>query len=449
VPNREWALELKQFNPERLGLTLPIDRDHIYIHIISDDGSYEHGSLVYSIENHQDHYYVPMDWLEYLFNAKVNYDRNTDILSIQTPDLDKIKSEIALIENTLIPASADEAIKLWGRGEQARNGALQYAALSPQLRQEADKNYHVRYPYWVTGVSSPWVGPITIKRQDKLSDTKIEYTLSFPEITSNPPNTTATEKMVVEKLLINGQAGWYITQILQSSGYGIIDDDTDSKNPINTIDIDWQLLAADYNPPGIGGLLQAIKDSSITTDGSIDITDNIKLEFNQMGEDYRFFFMPKVAWYDFESIGAAMSYMLFTWTGEFGTFPEKAPQYQAEARLRKIFAAPNNEYPQIEHQPYTKSVVYDGAAYTPWPESYNSNTMIYDLTKLTKRQEGDYTYYTATANEYGFDVDVNSPYEAGENGDIIDAQKSQTYIIEFRIEDNNTIPMIVSVDKLY
>jgi hypothetical protein len=73
-----------------------------------------------------------------------------------------------------------------------------------------------------------------------------------------------------------------------------------------------------------------------------------------MGEDYRFFFMPKVAWYDFESIGAAMSYMIFTWAGEFGTFPEKAPQYQAEARLRKIFAAPNNEYPQIEHQPYRK-----------------------------------------------------------------------------------------------
>ena len=470
VPHRDWALELKQFNPERLGLTLPIDRDHIYIHIISDDGSYEHGSLVYSIENHQDHYYVPMDWLEYLFNVKVNYDQNTNILSIQTPDLDKIKSEIVLIENTLIPASADEAIKLWGRGEQARNGALQYAALSPQLRQEADKSNYVRASYWVTGGSSPSVGPITIKRQDKLSDTKVEYTLSFPEITSNPPNTTATEKMVLEKLLINGQAGWYITQILQSSGYGIIDDNTDSKNPIDTIAIDWQILAADYNPPGIGGLLQAIKDSNITKDGSIDITDNIKREFNQMGEDYRFFFMPKVAWYDFESIGAAMSYMIFTWTGEFGTFPENAPQYQAEARLRKIFAAPNNEYPQIKHQPYKKWVMYDGAAYTPWPESYNSNTMIYDLTKLTKKQEGDYSYYTATANEYGFDV--NGYYEAGgnerflfanskalglnynatlekllENGDIIDAQKNQTYIIEFRIEDNNTIPVIVFVDK--
>ncbi len=472
VPNREWVLNLEQFKPERVGLTLPIERDYINIRITSDDGTFEHSSAVHSIENHQDHYYLPMDWLEYLFHAKVNYEQATNVLSIQTPDLDKIKSEIALIENIFIPASADEAVKLWGRGEQLRNGALQYAALSPQLRQEADKSYYVRGSYWVTGGSSPSVGPITIINRDKLSDTKIEYTISFPEITSNPPNTTAMEKMVVEKLIHNGGEGWYITQILQSSGYGIIENiSTDTKNPVNAADINWQLLAADYLPPGIGGLLAAIKDSNITKDGSIDITSNIKRGFNQMGEDYRFFFMPQVDWYDFESIGAAMSYMLFTWTGEFGTFPEKAPQYQAEARLRKIFAAPDNVYPQIEHQPYRKYVMYDGAAYTPWPESYNSDTMIYDLIELKERHAGDCTYYTATANEYGFDV--NGYYEAGENekslfanskawgldykvtlekllenGEIIHAEKSQTYIIEFRIEDNNTIPMIVSVDKL-
>jgi hypothetical protein len=168
VPNREWALELEQFNPKRPALTQPINLNHINIHITSDDDSYEHSSVVYSIENHQDHYYLPMDWLEYLFNAKVNYDQTTNILSIQPPDLDKIKSEIALIENTLIPASADEAVRLWGRGEQVRNGALQYAALSLQLRQEADKGYHVRRTYWVTGGSSPWVGPIAIDLLDML-----------------------------------------------------------------------------------------------------------------------------------------------------------------------------------------------------------------------------------------------------------------------------------------
>jgi|GEM_PF-1685250 len=472
VPNREWVLELNKFKAKQMDPVQP--PNYIYVHIASDDGFYEHGSLVYSIENHQDHYYLPMDWLEHLFNVRVNYDQITNILSIQTPDLDKVKSEIALIENTLIPASADETVKLWGRGEQARNGALQYAALSPQLRQEADKSYHVRQTYWVTGASSPRVGPITIINQNKLSDTKIEYTLSFTEVTSNPPNTTAREKMVVEKLIYNGREGWYITQLLQSSGYGIIEKvgPDGSKEPINAADIDWQVLAADYIPPTISGLLAAIKDSNITKDGSIGITYNIRREFNQMGENYRFFFMPKVAWYDFESIGAAMSYILFTWTGEFGTFPEKAPPYQAEARLRKVFAAPNNEYSPIEHQPYGKWVMYDDAGYSLWPESYNSNAMIYDLTELKERHEGYYTYYTATANEYGFDVkgcytagenekfllakskawglDYNAALERLlENGDIVHAEQSRTYIIEFRIQDNNTIPMIVSVDKIY
>jgi len=31
--------------------------------------------------------------------------------------------------------------------------------------------------------------------------------------------------MVVEKIPYNGQEGWFITQLLQSSGYGIIEND--------------------------------------------------------------------------------------------------------------------------------------------------------------------------------------------------------------------------------
>ena len=214
VPNRKWILNSTQ------------PSDPITIRIVSDDGIYEHSSVANSAENRHDHYYLPMDWLEYLFKARVNYNDAANVFSIQTPDLDKIKSEIALIENTLVPSSADEAIKLWGRGEQVRSGALQYLALSPQLRQEADKSNFVRQSYWVTGNSSPWVGPITIINRDELSNRKVEYTLSFPELTSNPPHTTASEKLVAEKLTVNGLEGWYITRILQSSGYGMIAGDT-------------------------------------------------------------------------------------------------------------------------------------------------------------------------------------------------------------------------------
>ena len=236
-------------------------------------------------------------------------------------------------------------------------------------------------------------------------------------------------------------------------------------------DIDWEKLAEGYNLPSVDGLLGAIAKSDISADGSIAITADIKREFNKMGEDYRFFFMPKVSWYDFESTGAALSYILFTWTGEFGTFPEKAPKCEAEARLRKVFAAPNDEYPPIEHQSYGKCVMFDGESYSPWPESYNDNTMIYDLIDLTARREEGFTYYTLTANEYQFDVSGN--YDPGENekfllaqadaleldyastliklletGEISAAQKSGTYTIELRIEGDNAVPKIVSIDML-
>ena len=225
VSDRHWVLNLNQFDPEREGLTLPAPRDHITVNIISIDGVYQHSSVVNSIENHQGHYYLPMDWLEYLFNARVSYNEASKMLSIHTSDLEQIKSEIERIENALIPDSADEAVKLWGRGMQTRNGALQYAALSPKLRQEADKSAYVRQSYWVTGCSSPQVGPITIESRNELSDTKIEYTITFPEIFSGQTHAIATEKMVVEKLPANGREGWFITQILQTSGYGIIDSD--------------------------------------------------------------------------------------------------------------------------------------------------------------------------------------------------------------------------------
>jgi hypothetical protein len=109
---------------------------------------------------------------------------------------------------------------LWRRGEQTRSGALQYAALSPELRRQLN-----RIPdemNWVTGVSSPWVGPITVKEKKKLSETAFAYTVTFPEITSaGPPYPTATEQFVVERLSANGTTGWYITDMVQASPYGL------------------------------------------------------------------------------------------------------------------------------------------------------------------------------------------------------------------------------------
>ena len=86
------------------------------------------------------------------------------------------------------------------------------------------------------------------------------------------------------------------------------------------------------------------------------------------------------------------------------------------------------------------------------------------------RQEGDYRYYTAFVNEYWFDL--AGDYPVGENetflfekakaigyspqatidylletGEIREAVKKESYRIEFRVEGDSTIPMIVSVRR--
>lgn len=221
---RQWVLNLERDQPVRKSLSDPLpDLDSIDVIMADNAGSYEHRSAVHSLENHGGHYYLPMDWLEYLFKASVKYDQAANTLSIQAADTQKAKTEIARIEQALIPASPEEALKLWGRGEQLRCGALQYAALSPELREKAANSTAARQTYWVTGFSSPQVGPISIDRQIPINDTRVEYAISYPEYTSTPPYTTGTEKIIVDKLKCEGGEGWFITLVAQSAGYGIID----------------------------------------------------------------------------------------------------------------------------------------------------------------------------------------------------------------------------------
>lgn len=188
----------------------------------SDNGDkvYQNAYMVYSAENYNDRVFLPMDWLEELFYADVDYNEAANRLSIKARDQQETERQIAAIEGSLIPATPEEAIKLWGRGEQTRSGALQYAALSPAMRQQAYKR--ILESGWVTGFSSPWVGPVTVKEEKVLSDQAVEYTVTFPELTSDPFTPIATEKMVVEKFDLDGKEGWFITEMPQSSGYGVI-----------------------------------------------------------------------------------------------------------------------------------------------------------------------------------------------------------------------------------
>ncbi len=185
----------------------------ISITVTNKSQSYMDCEAVYIFENHDGRLYVPAALLEDLFYARFDYDANANQLSIQTADSAEVKQQLERVEQALTPASPEEAKNLWGLGEQTRSGALQYTALAPALRQEAEQEMKAgSYSSWVTGCSSPWVGPITVQEEQKLSDTATEFTVTYPEVTSAPPNPTATEKYTVSRLTVNGREGWFITQ---------------------------------------------------------------------------------------------------------------------------------------------------------------------------------------------------------------------------------------------
>lgn len=73
----------------------------------------------------------------------------------------------------------EEAALLWGKGVQERNGALQYAVMSDELKKVYKEAMDQNSPSWVTGVSSPWVEKFEIIESKKTSKEEYQITLQF------------------------------------------------------------------------------------------------------------------------------------------------------------------------------------------------------------------------------------------------------------------------------
>ena len=87
------------------------------------------------------------------------------------------KMRIQLLEQALSPKDAISAAETYAEGVKMRNGAQQFAVMSPGLREE-------KYSYfadlnWVTGTSSPWIESYSIKEVAKIDDTSFRYEVEF------------------------------------------------------------------------------------------------------------------------------------------------------------------------------------------------------------------------------------------------------------------------------
>lgn len=75
--------------------------------------------------------------------------------------LESDAARISMLEKALAPQKVDEVAILFAKANKDRNGAVQFMLFSNRLKNK----YKDRWPYWVSGVSSPWITSYTIKKE--------------------------------------------------------------------------------------------------------------------------------------------------------------------------------------------------------------------------------------------------------------------------------------------
>lgn len=118
-----------------------------------------------------------------------------------------LQRQVSLFREALAPKFPKEAVETWARGVKARNGAIQFAVLSVELREKQQVKFEALN--WVTGTSSPWVSQFTINNEEKHSEDEWKYEIQFELATSTGKAGTYQVEVVVKKYADN----WYIAQI--------------------------------------------------------------------------------------------------------------------------------------------------------------------------------------------------------------------------------------------
>ncbi|TQR45937.1 hypothetical protein [Paenibacillus popilliae] len=153
---------------------------------------------------------VPIDRLAEEFKGKAVYDADKNEVQVTLPDSAQQAIQIQRLEAALVPSTAKEALDTWVKGIQTRNGALQFAVFSPELRSKTKKEFE-DYK-WTTGGSSPHMSEIDKLKTKSLNKTTTQFSFDYGLVASNWEG-KGSAVVTVQKLTSKGYEGWFITNI--------------------------------------------------------------------------------------------------------------------------------------------------------------------------------------------------------------------------------------------
>ena len=103
--------------------------------------------------------------------------------------IEALEGTIDMLKDALDELGAttpDNAVNIWSKGIQTRNGYLQYYVLCDDMKhkfiEELSKSQ--RISSWVTGYSSPWVSSYNIVNTEKINPSKYKVIINFDWATS-------------------------------------------------------------------------------------------------------------------------------------------------------------------------------------------------------------------------------------------------------------------------
>lgn len=139
--------------------------------------------------------------------AKVKWDENAKSVFVEAKETEAQQTQVRLLEEALTQKGPLNAAETWAEGVKMRNGALQYAMMSPELKKESysglvDSN-------WSTGASSPWVKSYEIIEKYSFNNERYRFEINF----SYTDSTKKTFSIIEYVTIANFDGNWLVSSI--------------------------------------------------------------------------------------------------------------------------------------------------------------------------------------------------------------------------------------------
>lgn len=155
---------------------------------------------------------APIELMAKGFKGAASYDSESREVRVTLPDAASLAVQVNQLQAALRAATPQEALDTWIKGIQTRNGALQYAVFSPDLKERTKSEFDSFF--WTTGGSSPHMGAIENLESSALDEDTVQYSFDY-RLVAVEYDEQGSAVVTIQKFEQSPDLGegWYITRI--------------------------------------------------------------------------------------------------------------------------------------------------------------------------------------------------------------------------------------------